>query len=118
MTTTALFRHDENAVTFTSGQTIFTEGEAGDQMFVVVDGGVTLLVHGTVVETLTVGGMLGEMALLGKEPRAATAIANADCKLAPIDSKRFMFLIQQTPFFALQMMQVMADRLRRMDQRL
>jgi CRP-like cAMP-binding protein len=38
--------------------------------------------------------------------------------LTPIDSKRFLYLIQQTPYFALQMMQVMADRLRRMDSRL
>lgn len=118
MVTTELFRRDEGAVAFAAGQTIFSEGEGGDVMYVVVEGGVNLSVHGTLVETLAPGGMFGEMALLGNESRAATAVAVSDCKLSPIDEKRFLFLIQQTPYFALQMMRVMADRLRRMDARL
>jgi CRP-like cAMP-binding protein len=118
MTTTEMFRRDENTLAFPAGQTIFSEGEKGDSMYVVVEGEVNLVVHGTLVETLPAGGMFGEMALLAKEPRTATAVASTDCKLTPIDSKRFMYLIQQTPYFALQMMQVMADRLRRMDSRL
>jgi CRP-like cAMP-binding protein len=118
MITTEMFRRDENSLAFPAGQTIFREGENGDSMYVVVEGEVNLVVHGTLVETVPAGGMFGEMALLAKEPRTATAIAGTDCKLTPIDSKRFMYLIQQTPYFALQMMQVMADRLRRMDSRL
>ena len=119
MVTTELFRRDQDALTFSAGTTIFSEGDAGDAMYVVVEGEVNLIVHATLVETLAPGGMFGEMALLGKkEPRTASAVAATDCKLSAIDAKRFMFLIQQTPFFALQMMQVMADRLRQMDKRL
>ena len=45
-------------------------------------------------------------------PRSATAITRTDAELVPIDEKRFLFLVQQTPFFALQVMRVMAERLR------
>jgi CRP-like cAMP-binding protein len=53
------------------------------------------------------------MALIDSEPRSATAIAAADCKLAAIGEKRFLRLIEQTPIFALQIMRVMTERLRR-----
>ena len=45
--------------------------------------------------------------------RSATAVAKTDCKLAPINQNRFKFLVQQTPHFALHLMQGMAERLRR-----
>ena len=55
------------------------------------------------------------MALIDTKPRSATATAVSACKLAPIDERRFLFLVQQTPFFALHVMRVMASRLRAMD---
>jgi CRP-like cAMP-binding protein len=53
--------------------------------------------------------------LLDGRPRSATAVAVTTCELVPIDLRRFLFLVQQTPHFALQMMSLMAARLRRMD---
>jgi CRP/FNR family cyclic AMP-dependent transcriptional regulator len=47
--------------------------------------------------------------------RAATVTAQTDCTLAKIDEKRFLFLTQQTPSFALNVMRVLSQRLRRMD---
>jgi CRP/FNR family cyclic AMP-dependent transcriptional regulator len=41
--------------------------------------------------------------------------AATDCQFVPIDAKRFQFLVQQTPHFALQVMKIMADRLREMN---
>jgi hypothetical protein len=87
-------------------------------MFVVVDGRVDLLVKGHLVEELGPGGVLGEMALIDSVPRSASAVAKTDCKLVAIDQKRFTFLVQQTPHFALQIMRVIADRLRRMNEKL
>jgi CRP-like cAMP-binding protein len=113
-----LFRREENAIQFQEGTTIFSEGDTGDHMYVVVEGEVELFVRGTKVERLEPGGIFGEMALLGHEPRSATAVAGPGCKIAPIDEKRFLFLVQQTPYFAIQLMRVLADRLRRMDLRL
>jgi CRP/FNR family cyclic AMP-dependent transcriptional regulator len=118
MVTIDLFHKEENALSFAAGQTIFKEGDAGDAMYVVIEGHVDLLVREKLVEELGTGGVLGEMALIDAAPRSATAVAKSDCRLAPIHEKRFQFLVQQTPNFALQIMRVIADRLRRMDSRL
>ena len=53
------------------------------------------------------------MALIDHAPRSASAIASADSRLAAIGEKRFTYLVQQTPYFALEIMHVLADRLRK-----
>lgn len=112
-----LFRNTKDSTSFPAGQTIFQEGQAGDVMYVVVEGEVDILVHGTLLDSVGPGGLLGEMALIENKPRSATAVAKTDSKLVAVSEKRFTFLVQQTPHFALQVMRVMADRLRRMDMR-
>ena len=113
-----LFKNSADTVSYSAGQKIFSAGDIGDMMYVVVQGQVELQVKNKKVEELGPGGVLGEMSLIDSAPRSATAIAVTDCALAAIDEKRFKFLIQQTPNFALQIMRVIADRLRRMDSRL
>ena len=104
--------------TFSAGQQIFRQGEAGTTMYVVNKGEVDLLVDGQVVEKLGPGGVLGEMGLIDTAPRSASAVARTECKLIPVNQERFALLVQHTPDFALQIMRVMAGRLRVMDQML
>jgi CRP/FNR family cyclic AMP-dependent transcriptional regulator len=119
MTTVELFHaEDTELVSFRAGQAVFREGDSGDLMYVVRKGELELRVNGQLVETLGPGGVLGEMALIEHAPRTATATAKTDCTLVPIPEKRFAFMVQQTPHFALQIMKVMAERLRKMDERL
>lgn len=106
------------AKTYTAGQRIFSQGDAGTTMYVVHEGEVELLVNGQKVEELGPGGVLGEMGLIDTAPRSATAVARTDCKLIPVNRERFGLLVQHTPDFALQIMRVMAGRLRVMDQML
>jgi CRP/FNR family transcriptional regulator, cyclic AMP receptor protein len=113
--TLRMFRFAEDYVAFSAGAQIFHEGENGEVMYVVKDGLVDILVHDKVVETLGPGGILGEMALIDSQPRSGTAIAKTDCTLVPIDARRFNFLVQANPAFALEVMRVMATRLRKMD---
>ncbi len=110
-----LFRHSTDFKTFTAGNLVFKEGERGDFMYVVIEGEVDILIHDKVIETVKPGGIVGEMALIDTKPRSASVIAKIDSKLVPIDEKRFNFLVQQTPYFSIQVMRVMAERLRRMD---
>ena len=117
-TTISLFRNSADFESFPAGKMIFEEGDPGKQMFVVKSGEIDIVVHGQVVETIGEGGMFGEMALIESGVRSARAVAKTDCALVPIDERRFSFLIQQTPQFALQVMKIMAERLRKIDQKL
>lgn len=113
-----LFDQDKDATTHPTGSTIFKTGDVGQHMFSVLAGTVEILINGKVVETVSDGGVFGEMALIEDRPRTGTAVVTSEARLVPIDRKRFMFLVQQNPFFALQLMTIMAQRLRRMDEKL
>jgi CRP-like cAMP-binding protein len=114
---TNLFRHAERFEVFDVGAVVFREGDAGETMYAVKDGEVDLVVNGTVVETVGPGGIFGEMALIEHEARSATAIAKTPCELVPIDERRFSFMVQQTPNFAMHVLRTLAHRLRAMNAR-
>jgi CRP/FNR family transcriptional regulator, cyclic AMP receptor protein len=114
----SLFSVEENPRICEPGETIFREYDMGSEMYVVLEGEVELTIGRNVVETLGPGEPFGEMALIDQSPRVATATAKAGCKLAVIPEKRFLFMVQTTPQFALQIMKVMADRLRKMNTRM
>ena len=110
-----MFRHETDLQALSAGQTLFKEGEQGDLMYVLISGTAEIIVHNRVVETGEAGIIVGEMAMIDDGARSATVVAKSDCRLFPIDRKRFNFLVQQTPNFALYIMRVMADRLRKTD---
>lgn len=118
MTTISLFANSKDFVSFPAGQVIFKEGDQGKVMYAVIEGDVDIVVGGKVIDTVSAGGIIGEMALIDTAPRSATAIPRTDCKVVPISRRHFTFLVQQTPNFAIEVMQVMAHRLRRMNAQL
>lgn len=67
------------------------------------------------LEALSANNIFGEMALIDSAPRNSTAIAATDVQLIPVGEKRFAFLVSQTPYFALNVLRVMARRLRTMN---
>jgi len=97
---------------FAEGQTIFREGDRGDEFFVVVRGEVEIRSGNRHLETLGQNSIFGEMALIDDSPRSATVVAWTDVTVAPIKEKHFLFLVRHTPFFALRVMRVLALRLR------
>ena len=109
------FKNADKFLTFKSGEIIFREGDAGAEMFVVRSGRVDLKIGDKVLDTVGEEETFGEMALIDQRPRSASAVAATDCEIVPVDSKRFLFLVQQTPNFALLMLKIMANRLRNMD---
>lgn len=110
-----LFRHQTDLQALSAGQALFKEGEPGDLMYVLMSGTAEIIVHNRVVEIAEAGAIVGEMGMIDDGARSATLVAKSDCKFLPIDRKRFNFLIQQTPHFALHVMRVMAERLRKTD---
>jgi CRP-like cAMP-binding protein len=113
MTTFEILRHEPELVSFRQGETIFSAGDAADCMFAVVDGSVDIVFRDVMIERVSTGGVFGEMELIDKQPRRATAVAASDCQLAAINEKRFLRLVEVTPHFALHMMRVITERLRR-----
>ena len=111
------FRHETDVVTFAAGQIIFNEGDPGYIMYVIQEGEVDVMIHNHLIETVGPGSVIGEMALIDAAARSGSAVAKTDCRLVPLDETRFKVYVHNTPFFAIQVMRVMADRLRRMDQR-
>ncbi len=114
MATIELFRNSIDTQNYPAGSVIFRQGDTGELMYAVQEGTVEIRLGERVIQTHGPGDIFGEMAIIDNQPRSATAVAATDCRLVPIDEHRFMFLVQQTPFFAIQVMRVMADRLRRL----
>jgi CRP-like cAMP-binding protein len=98
---------------FAKGETIFREGEQGDEFFVVVRGQVEIKSGNRWFETVGQNGIFGEMALIDDGPLSATVVALTDVTLVPIQEQQFLFMVKHTPFFALRVMRVLANRLRR-----
>ncbi len=115
LTTIDLFKNEKDFTTFPAGEVIFQQGEVPDRMYVILEGEVEIFIDGKLLETTGAGGIVGEMALISASPRSATAIAKTECKLVSVDEKRFTFLVQQTPYFAISVMKIMVERIRKLD---
>ena len=100
-----------------AGSIIFAEGDigTGTGMYGLIEGEVEISLHGRVLETIYQGDIFGEGALVHTDhKRASSAIAKTDCKLAFMEQKNFIFAVQQTPMFALEVMRSYSDRIRRL----
>jgi len=99
-----------------AGTVIFDVGSGGEEMFGVVDGKVELRLPNGKAVMVGPDETFGEMALVDSATRSATATAVEDSTLAVIDKRRFLWLVHETPTFALQVMSSLADRLRAMQE--
>lgn len=104
--------------TFNKGDVIFRQGDDANEMFDVLSGSVGVYVnYGTENETkLTVlknGDFLGEMGLIERYPRSATAVAMEDgTALQEIGEKEFSEYFNSRPMRLLTIMQQLSQRLR------
>jgi CRP/FNR family transcriptional regulator, cyclic AMP receptor protein len=106
------FRLAQETVTYAEGDTIFAVGDPGSVMYGIKSGEVELYFNGKLLETVGPGGILGVKTLIDANPHTTTAIARTECQLVPVDQDRFLFLVHETPTFALQVMRIMAERTR------
>jgi CRP/FNR family cyclic AMP-dependent transcriptional regulator len=97
---------------FKAGDVIFRQRDPAQELFIIQSGEVEIRLGNRVLETLPQFSIFGEMALIDNAPRSATAIAGSDVKLVSVNEKQFLFLISNTPYFALNVMRTMARRLR------
>lgn len=112
-TTIEIFKYEKNVEYYAAGDVIFAAGDEGHHMYVVQEGEVEVLVGDRVIDRHGPGGVFGEMAIIDHSPRTATVRAATDCRVVPIDETKFMNHVHRTPFFAIQVMRIMNERLRR-----
>jgi CRP-like cAMP-binding protein len=106
-----LFKAAKETREVPAGTVIFEAGSVGDEMFGIVTGKVELKFPDGRDIVIGEDDSFGEMAIINSAPRTATAVAVEDSTLAVIDKRRFLFLVGETPTFALQVMSNMAERL-------
>lgn len=95
---------------YKTGDIIFKQGDAAQNLLIVQSGKVEIRVGNRVVETVSDNDIFGEMAMIDFAPRSATAVAITDTTLIPIGEKQFLYLFSD---LALDVMRVMVRRLRR-----
>ncbi|MBN3886944.1 MULTISPECIES: Crp/Fnr family transcriptional regulator [unclassified Nostoc] len=112
--TVSIFQKQPDPKGFSTGEVIFEEGQSGDSMYGILEGEVDIVVNGKVVETIETGEVFGAGILVGVKNRNYTAIAKVDTKLGFLDEEGFLFAVQETPMFAIQVMKSYSERLSRL----
>jgi CRP-like cAMP-binding protein len=110
-------KHVADAVTensYVDGTVIAEQGDPGDVMHVVVSGEVRVLMgerEPTEVARRGPGYIVGEMAILGEQPRMANLVAVGKVKTLSIDRMRFQRILRERPDAALAVMRELSARL-------
>jgi CRP-like cAMP-binding protein len=102
-------------VTVEAGKVLVSEGSAGHEFFVIVDGTARVSRHGQQVATLGPGRFFGDLALLDRSPRNATVTAETPMELVVLGQREFSGLIDEVPGFAAKLLAGLAQRLRDAD---
>ncbi len=101
-----------------AGETLFREGEEGNEMYLIKSGKVRIVKGMEDMEKLLAvlgdGAFFGEMAVLDREPRSASAIAETDTELIIVDRDAFLRSINENPFIKY-IIGTLTERLRKTD---
>ena len=98
------------------GDVVFSQGDTGATMYGVVSGAVELRDGNDVVGVCGADATFGELAIINHAPRSLTAVATEATRVAVIDERTFLYLVHETPTFALQVMRALAARIRQLDE--
>jgi CRP/FNR family transcriptional regulator, cyclic AMP receptor protein len=101
-------------VTFTVGSVVFNKGEAGSCMYIVQSGVIEMVIGDRIVEVCGPNEAIGFMSMIDGAPRSSTARVRETCELSLIDQRKFRFMVDEIPNFALYIMGAMARRIRGM----
>lgn len=113
MTDLSMFANSEDAATYPAGHIFFSVGDKRDVMYVVLSGKVEIVVgDDKVVASVGPGEVFGEMAMIDNLARSATARAATTVEAASIDQEQFLYLVRTHPSFSIEVMSLLAERVR------
>jgi CRP/FNR family cyclic AMP-dependent transcriptional regulator len=101
-------------VSYPAGSIVFNRGDPGLCMYVVQSGVIEMVIGDKVVEVCGPNEAIGFMSVIDSAPRSSTARVKEACELSVIDERRFRFMVDEVPNFALYIMGAMARRIRGM----
>ena len=101
---------------FPTGSIIFNKGDPGECMYVVQSGVIEMMIGERVVEVCGSNETIGFMSMIDDAPRSSTARVKEACEVSAIDRRKFRFMVDEVPNFALYIMGAMARRIRGMGQ--
>ena len=104
------------SISFPAGSIVFNKGDPGNCMYVVQSGVIEMVIGDTVVEVCGPNEAIGFMSMIDSAARSSTARVKEACELSLIDQRKFRFMIDEVPNFALYIMGAMARRIRGMGQ--
>jgi CRP/FNR family cyclic AMP-dependent transcriptional regulator len=101
------------------GESIIVQGELGDCMFVILEGRAEIIrtegENQFVVAILGEGDIFGEMSVVKRRRRSATVRALTPLRTLTVDRKTFLQRVQEDPSIALNLLQVMSERIENLD---
>jgi CRP/FNR family cyclic AMP-dependent transcriptional regulator len=105
----------------TAGQTLFEAGHPGESLFVVRSGEIELFIKDNTGQKIVLmnaveGGLFGELALLDRGARTATAVALSDSELLELDREDLLLLFQRHPDSAVSMLAAVTGMMRKADE--
>jgi CRP/FNR family cyclic AMP-dependent transcriptional regulator len=100
-----------------AGATLVTEGEAGNNAFVILQGKCRVMRKGRRVGAIGAGGVVGELSMLNHAPRNATVIAETPLEVAVLGRRDFLALIESAPSICRKLLESLAARVQELDAR-
>jgi CRP-like cAMP-binding protein len=98
------------------GDLIFRAGESGDCMFGLLEGSVCLSWNGDAGhEVIRAGDVFGAGALVTPDHRRyGNATAITPCRILVMNREKFLFAVQESPMFAIELLSSIDQRLRQL----
>lgn len=93
-----------------AGQVLCKQGTKAEEVFLVIDGTVTVSRDGVPLAVVGAGGIVGEMALMDRTARTATAVAATELSALVLSTSEFSALLQRFPVIAANLHAVNAAR--------
>ena len=94
-----------------AGRVVARQGSSGDEFFVIIDGSVRIERDGQHLRDLGSGDFFGELAMLGKVPRTATATCISACRLLVVGHREFNSLLADYPAIQSAVLHAVAERI-------
>lgn len=105
-------------LSFPANHTIFTQGEEGRSLYIVISGRVRVHIGNNELAQLDAGACFGEMALFDAEPRSASVTTIAPCNCLVLTQQQLYEAIDETPGIAVNVIAMLSRRVRELNQKL